>query len=179
MQLHEFLILVDEADNKIGLEDKLVAHQKGLLHRAFSVIVFNPAGQILLQQRALHKYHSCGLWTNACCSHPRDGEAILDAAHRRLQEEMRFDCPLQPVTVLHYTTPPLDTGLIENEMLHMVAGITDQTTFTPDPDEAMAWRWVSVAELQAEIAEHPEQFSFWFRLYLQRYDMQAIFAAQK
>ena len=177
MTTHESLILVDEADNPIGLEDKLIAHQKGLLHRAFSVIVFNPKGEILLQQRAMHKYHSRGLWTNACCSHQRDGEATLDAAHRRLVEEMRFDCPLRPVTVLHYTTPPLDTGLIENEMLHMVAGITDQTTFSPDPDEAMGWRWISLDALQREVATAPQSFSFWFQLYLQRYDMREILSS--
>lgn len=174
-EVFEKVILVDEADTKIGLEDKLIAHQKGLLHRAFSVIIFNPSGEILLHQRAMHKYHSCGLWTNACCSHPRDGEDMLDAAHRRLIEEMRFDCPVKPVTVLHYTTPPLDTGLIENEMLHLLAGVTSQTEFDPNQDEVMAWRWIAPDALQKEVKEAPHAFSYWFQIYLQRYDMREIF----
>jgi isopentenyl-diphosphate delta-isomerase len=88
---------------------------------------------------------------------------------------MNFDCPLQPVTVLHYQTPPLDTGLIENEMLHLIAGVTTEAEFSPDPSEAMDWRWISIADLQKEIAEQPENYSYWFRIYLQRFDMKAMF----
>jgi isopentenyl-diphosphate delta-isomerase len=171
----ERVILVDENDQPLGLMDKLQAHVEGVLHRAFSVIVFNPKGEILLQQRAMHKYHSRGLWTNACCSHPREGEDMLAACHRRLIEEMGFDCPLKPVTVLHYQTPPLDTGLIENEMLHLVAGVTEQAAFDPSPDEVMGWRWISAADLEKEIVANPENYSYWFRIYLQRFDMKAIF----
>lgn len=171
----EHVVLVDEQDNQLGLMGKLQAHVEGRLHRAFSVVIFNLKGEILLQQRAMGKYHSRGLWTNACCSHPRKGEDMLDAAHRRLAEEMNFDCPLKPVTVLHYWTPPLDTDLIENEMLHLIAGITAQAEFSPAPDEAMAWRWISVADLQKEIVADPESYSYWFRIYLQRFDMDAIF----
>ncbi len=171
----ENVVLVDEQDNQLGLMGKVQAHVEGRLHRAFSVVIFNLKGEILLQQRAMGKYHSRGLWTNACCSHPRHGEEMLDAAHRRLIEEMNFDCPLKFVTVLHYQTPPLDTGLIENEMLHLIAGITAQAEFSPAPDEVMGWRWVSIADLQKEIVADPESYSYWFRVYLQRFDMHAIF----
>jgi isopentenyl-diphosphate delta-isomerase len=171
----ERVILVDENDTPVGLMDKLDAHIQGALHRAFSVLIFNADGDILLQQRAMHKYHSQGLWTNACCSHPRKDEDMDAAIHRRLVEEMNFDCPLVKIDVLHYQTPPLDTGLIENEMLHLYAGQTDLTVFTPEPSEVMAWRWIKPADLFAEIASHPERYSFWFRVYLQRYDLQEMF----
>ncbi len=172
----EKVILVDEQDRQIGLADKLQAHEEGLLHRAFSVIVFNEHGDILLQQRALHKYHSAGLWTNACCSHPRDGEAVIDAAHRRLSEEMGFDCDLTPIDVLHYTTPPLDTGLIENEMLHLLAGLWTSQDIAFDPSEVNAVRWVSPDELKKAVDDAPESYSYWFKLYLQRFDMGEIFS---
>lgn len=171
----EDVILVDENDMPIGMANKLTAHELGQLHRAFSVIVFSPQGQILLQQRTMQKYHSRGVWTNVCCSHPRKDENILDAAHRRLVEEMGFDCELKPITVLHYSTPPLDTGLIENEMLHLLSGVTTQTEFTPNPNEAMAWRWITVESLKDEIQSNPEAFSYWFRIYMDRYDMKAMF----
>ena len=172
---HDQVILVDENDNQIGLMDKLAAHEQGALHRAFSVIVFNTKGEIFLQQRAMGKYHSRGLWTNTCCSHPRPEEVMEDACHRRLQEEMNFDCPLVYFTTLHYQTPPLDTGLIENEMLHLYIGKTDQEAFLPNADEVMGWRWISAQDLINEIEQHPEQFSFWFRLYLGRFDLKELF----
>lgn len=172
----EKVILVDEQDRQTGLADKLQAHETGLLHRAFSVIVFNDRGDILLQQRALHKYHSAGLWTNACCSHPRDGETVMAAAHRRLKEEMGFDCGLTPVDVLHYTTPPLDTGLIENEMLHLLAGLATPKDIAFDPSEVNAVRWISPSELEKAVAASPDQYSYWFKLYLQRFDMGAVFS---
>ncbi len=171
----EDVILVDENDRKIGLMNKLEAHVTGDLHRAFSIIVFNAQGDILLQQRAAHKYHSRELWTNSCCSHPRDGEDMNEAVHRRLIEEMNFDCPLQKITVLHYQTPPLDTGLIENEMLHLYAGRTDQTDFRPAPSEVMNWRWISSTDLAVEVDASPNAFSYWFRVYLRDYDMMAMF----
>ena len=172
---NEHVILVDRDDTPVGLMDKLEAHVQGAMHRAFSVIIFNPEGEILLQQRAMHKYHSQGLWTNACCSHPRHLEDMNDAVHRRLIEEMNFDCPLTKIDVLHYQTPPLDTGLIENEMLHLYAGRTDRPDFSPDPSEVMAWRWIAVKTLSAEVATNPDTFSYWFRLYLHKFDMAAMF----
>lgn len=175
----EKVILVDMDDRQIGLADKLQAHEEGLLHRAFSVLIFNDNGDILLQQRALHKYHSAGLWTNACCSHPRDGEGIMDAAHRRLQEEMGFDCDLTPITVLHYQTPPLDSGLIENEMLHLLVGRASQDSFAFDPSEVHAARWISPDGLKAEIAKDPDAYSYWFKLYLTRFDMRDLCAKTK
>jgi len=170
------VILVDEQDNQTGLMDKLEAHEQGALHRAFSIMIFNPQGDILLHQRAMDKYHSCGLWTNACCSHPRIDETMEQALHRRLIEEMNFDCPLFKAEVLHYQTPPLDTGLIENEMLHLYVGRTEQAEFQPNPEEVMAWRWISPAALLSEVKTQPEKFSFWFQLYLQKFDLQQLFA---
>lgn len=172
--LDDLVILVDKNDNQTGTETKLVAHQDGLLHRAFSVIVFNEKGEILLQQRANGKYHSASLWTNTCCSHPRPGENLLDAAHRRLKEEMGFDCPLEFVDTLHYETPPLETGLKENEILHLFTGRTDKAEFTPNESEVRAWRWISPEALKKEVSESPQDFSYWLRVYLKRYDFDAL-----
>jgi isopentenyl-diphosphate delta-isomerase len=174
----EKVILVDENDKMIGLADKLDAHRKGLLHRAFSVLLFDPQKNILLQQRAMTKYHSKGVWTNACCSHPRPNENIMPAAHRRLQDEMNFDCALHFVTTLHYQTPPLDTGLIENELLHLIVGQTTQRSFIPNPSEVMDWRWISLIDLKNEICQKPESFSYWFRLYLDKFDFDSLIPQQ-
>ena len=169
------LVIVNLRDEEISTLGKLEAHQQGVLHRAFSVIVFNPQGELLLQQRAMHKYHSRGLWTNTCCSHPLPGEEVEAACHRRLVEEMNFDCPLKKIAVLHYQTPPLDTGLIENEMLHLFVGTTEQQKFSPNPEEVMAWRWISIDDLKKEVEMRPEQFSFWFQLYLGRFDLKELY----
>jgi isopentenyl-diphosphate delta-isomerase len=177
--LHTQVILVDQNDNQTGTIDKLAAHEQGLLHRAFSVLIFNSSGEILLQQRAMHKYHSRGLWTNTVCSHPKIDEPVDLACHRRLLEEMNFDCTIQKTTVLHYQTPPLDTGLIENEMLHLFVGMTDQQDFNPNPEEVMAWRWISAKDLKTEVSQNPEEFSFWFRLYMDRFDLNELFALSK
>jgi isopentenyl-diphosphate delta-isomerase len=156
------VILVDEQDTPVGTMEKLEAHQKGLLHRAFSVFAFNGRGELLLQRRAPHKYHSAGLWTNTCCSHPSPGEETEAAAHRRLQEEMGFDCPLQHVGSLTYRTE-FDNGLTEHEFDHVFTG-----RFDGEPalnlDEADASRWISKHDLHAELSAHPEHFTYWFRL---------------
>ena len=163
-QSKEEIIYVDEYDREIGRGGKLEAHQKGFLHRAISIFVFNSQGELMLQKRSKTKYHSGSLWSNTCCSHPRPGEDITAAAHRRLQEEMGFDCELKHVHHLLYRIE-FQNGLIENEYDHMFIGESN-TTPTPNPDEAEDWKWASQDFLTKDMAAHPEQYSYWFRLSL-------------
>jgi isopentenyl-diphosphate delta-isomerase len=158
----EQVILVDEKDQEIGLMEKMEAHQKGMLHRAFSVFVFNSKQEILLQQRALSKYHSGGLWTNTCCSHPRSGESIVEAANRRMLEEMGFSCNLAPVFSFIYKAE-LDNELSEHELDHVLIGFSDEIG-TPNPDEVMDTKWVTLTDLELEVKENPENFTAWFRI---------------
>jgi isopentenyl-diphosphate delta-isomerase len=156
----EHVVLIDEADEEVGEGEKLEVHRAGALHRAFSVFAFNAAGELLLQRRALDKYHSGGLWTNSACGHPRPGEATVDAARRRLREEMGLDCDeLRPAGVLRYRAELVD--LVENELDHLfvteVSGEPD-----PDPDEVVEWRFVGVDELREWIAARREDFTAWF-----------------
>ncbi|NDD55500.1 isopentenyl-diphosphate Delta-isomerase, partial [bacterium] len=117
--MQEFVVLVDQNDQQIGVEEKLSAHRQGLLHRAFSIFLFNPEGRMLIHQRALHKYHSGGLWTNACCSHPRPGEEVADAAKRRLQEELGISCALEKQFSFIYKVHLVEDGLYEHEFDHV------------------------------------------------------------
>ena len=158
----EYVILVDEADRELGVMEKLEAHQKGLLHRAISVVVFNSKGEMLLQQRALTKYHSGGLWTNACCSHPRKGETNLEAAERRLVEEMGIKLELKEVGSFVYRAT-LDKNLVEHELDHVFSGVFDGDP-APDPSEAMAWKYVPIAELKSELKSKPELYTEWFKI---------------
>lgn len=157
----DLIVLVNENDEQIGSIGKLEAHQKGLLHRAFSIIVWNDQHEILIHQRAIGKYHSEGLWTNTCCSHPKVGETILEAAHRRLQEEMGFDCELQQKFHFIYQVE-LENQLIENELDHVLIGTFNQNP-SPNPEEVEDYRWISLEQLKNEIAEKPAQFTFWFK----------------
>lgn len=154
------VILVDTDDRPLGAASKTAAHASGQLHRAFSVIVYNSDGRILLQQRARSKYHSGGLWSNTCCSHPRPGEDTEAAAHRRLVEEMGFDCRLDPVHAFVYRAE-FDNGLVEHEYDHVFIGRSD-TEPRHDPDEVDAWRWIHPAELAREAANRPDRFTAWF-----------------
>ncbi len=163
----EEVILVDENDKEIGLMEKMEAHEKALLHRAFSVFVFNKKGELLLQQRALHKYHSGGLWTNTCCSHPRKGEQVIQSAHRRLMEEMGFDCELELKHKFIYKAP-FTNGLTEHELDYIFTGEYEVAP-NPNPDEVASFRWIEMAQLQKEIEEHPENFTVWFRIILDQY----------
>jgi isopentenyl-diphosphate Delta-isomerase len=156
------VILVDVNDVQVGVEDKLRAHREGKLHRAFSVFVVNAHGEMLLQRRALDKYHSGGLWSNTCCSHPRPGETTAAAAHRRLREEMGFDCTLSPLYRFVYRAE-LDGGMIEHECDTVLIGVHNDDP-APDPVEVSDWRWISPVDLAQELAEHPDRFTFWFRL---------------
>jgi len=158
----EKIILVDEKDKEIGFEEKLKAHQNGgKLHRAFSIFVFNSKGQFLLQKRAKGKYHSALLRTNTCCSHPRAGESLNDAAHRRLKEEMGFDCDLTEKFSFIYKID-FENGLSENEFDHVFFGKFDGEP-NPDPKEVVDWKWVSVAELKQDIKENPEKYTYWLK----------------
>ena len=158
----EFVILVDPQDRPRGLMEKQEAHVKGELHRAFSVFVFNKNGELLLQQRALHKYHSGGLWTNTCCSHPREGETILEAGHRRLQEEMGFDCELTHRFSFIYRAE-LDLGLTENELDHVMTGVWEGK-LKVNPDEVGGWKYMTLEAVKQDIEERPELYTAWFKI---------------
>lgn len=158
----EHVVLVDESDSELGTMEKMKAHRKGLLHRAFSAFVFNSKGELLLQQRALSKYHSAGLWTNTCCSHPRQGESVENAAERRLTEEMGMNCSLTTHFSFMYRVS-LDNDLIEHELDHVLVGQSDQIP-DPDPLEVAAWRYVSLDTIKDEIALDESQFTEWFKI---------------
>jgi isopentenyl-diphosphate delta-isomerase len=161
-----YISLVDKNDNITGSEEKLLAHQKGLLHRAFSIIVYNRNGEMLIHQRALHKYHSGGLWTNACCGHPNEGEAMEAAIHRRLEEEMGFDCPLDLKFKFHYHAK-FDNGLTENEMDHVYVGEFNND-FVFNPEEVADYKWVDVDFVQNDVENNPDNYTVWFREILQQ-----------
>lgn len=158
----EEVILVNNQDEAIGSMEKMEAHRQGLLHRAFSVFIFNPQGELMLQQRANHKYHSGGLWTNTCCSHPRHGETIEEAAHRRLMEEMGFDCPLE--WRFHFIYKALlDQDLTEHELDHVLTGVYDGPVDL-NPEEVMDVRFIGAQELKAELASAPGTYTEWFKI---------------
>jgi isopentenyl-diphosphate delta-isomerase len=160
----ELILLVDADDRIIGTGEKLETHRRGALHRAFSVIVWNSAGRLLLQKRAAGKYHSGGLWTNACCGHPRPKENVRTAACRRLREEMGFTCKLSPLGTITYRAE-LDGGMVEHELVHVFRGFYDGAV-TPDPAEAEDYRWLSLADVRADMTSGPERYSVWLREYL-------------
>lgn len=163
--LEEQVILVDEHDNPVGIGAKLPTHERGDLHRAFSVFLINPAGEMLLQQRAATKYHAGGLWANSACGHPRPGEETVAAARRRLKEEMGIGAELEPVFAFTYRAE-MDRGLIEHEIDHVMLGYTDELP-RPDPDEVADWRWMSPAAIRRELATAPDRYTPWFEPALQ------------
>jgi isopentenyl-diphosphate delta-isomerase len=160
----ELMVLVDDDDRVIGEGGKLEVHRRGALHRAHSVIVWDSAGRLLLQKRNARKYHSGGLWTNACCGHPRPGEDALAAAMRRLGEEMGFTCPLEPLGTIRYRAE-LDDGMIEHELVHIFRGVYDGPV-SPDPVETEGYQWASLEQVKADAAAMPLRFSAWFRQYV-------------
>jgi isopentenyl-diphosphate delta-isomerase len=163
-QSEDLLILVDENDRELGTLGKLSVHQKGLLHRAFSIFVFNSKDELLLQQRADGKYHSEGLWTNTCCSHPRHGEKISAAVHRRLKEEMGMQCDLKFEFNFIYKMP-FANGLTEHELDHVYFGRSDGLP-RPDKNEVKNWKYISLPKLKEEIAFNPHHFSGWLNICL-------------
>jgi len=158
------VILVDEFDTEIGQMEKLEAHQKGVLHRAFSVLIFNSKNELLLQQRAFGKYHSEGLWTNACCSHQAANETTFEAAARRLHEEMGMRCSFKEGFKFRYKTE-LENNLIENELDHVILGFSDENPIL-NPSEAQDFKWISMDNLLNDMHQHPEKYTVWFKLIL-------------
>ncbi len=158
----EKVILVDENDNQVGVMPKLEAHQKGLLHRAFSVFIFNSKYELLLQKRASSKYHSGGLWTNTCCSHPREGEEILDAANRRLIEEMGIETSLRKVYDFIYKAE-LDNDLTEHEFDHVLYGIYNEDPII-NKDEADDFKWIDMDSLNEDIKTNGNNYTIWFKI---------------
>ena len=164
----ERVILVDADDREVGTLEKLAAHERGgVRHRAFSVFIVDARGRWLLQRLAEGKYHFPGLWTNACCSHPRPGESTADAAHRRLREELGFDCPLTERFQFEYKAASEAEGLTEHELDHVFTG-THRGEIHPNPDEVGQVRWVELAELENEVKARPDTFTPWFKLALER-----------
>lgn len=161
---HDPVVLVDEEDVPVGTADKLDAHLRGLRHRAISALVHNSAGEFLLQRRAAAKYHSGGLWTNACCSHPLPGEPVADAAKRRLAEEMGVHCPLKPLFRFSYRAD-VPGGLIEDEVVHVFGGKHDGPV-VPDPNEVGEWKWIALDDLKSDMRARPEAYTVWFRHYV-------------
>ena len=158
--MEERVVLVDAGDREIGTEEKMEAHRRGLLHRAISVFVFRPDGSLLLQRRAWEKYHSGGLWTNTCCTHPRPGESVAAAARRRLREEMGFECELREVFDFTYRAE-LDGELIEHELDHVFFGVWDGTP-APNPDEVAEWRWDPPSRFPGAFRDEPQAYTAWF-----------------
>jgi isopentenyl-diphosphate delta-isomerase len=158
----EQVILVDEHDVLTGTMEKMAAHEKAVLHRAFSVFIFNAQGDMLLQQRAKEKYHSGGLWTNSCCSHPRPGEETLAAATRRLREELGFETPLEKIFDFVYKAD-FDNGLTEHEFDHVLVGYYDGE-INPDANEVSDYAYVSMQEVAASMQEEPGKYTAWFHI---------------
>jgi len=156
------VILVTENDEATGTMEKMEAHEKGILHRAFSVFIFNSRGELLLQRRALSKYHSGGLWTNTCCSHPTPGEDTLDSATKRLKEEMGFTAPLEKVFDFVYRAD-FSNGLTEHEFDHVFAG-EYESEIHANPEEVMDYSYKTVSDIRQLLSKHPEQFTPWFQL---------------
>lgn len=158
----EKVILVNELDEQIGLMPKLEAHEKAILHRAFSVFVLNDKSEIMLQQRAHQKYHSPLLWTNTCCSHQREGETNIQAGNRRLYEEMGFNTELKELFHFIYKAP-FDNGLTEHELDHVMIGY-----YNGEPeinkDEVEAWKWMKIDDIQNDMLENPKDYTVWFKI---------------
>ena len=165
--MEEQVILVNEKDEPIGLMGKMEAHEKGLLHRAFSVFIFNSKQEVLLQQRAACKYHSPNLWTNTCCSHPRAGETNQQAGERRLQEEMGLQVPLREVFSFIYKAP-FDNGLTEHEYDHVLVGYSDAQPQI-NPEEVASWKWLSLEAIKEDILQAPEQYTAWFKIIFEKF----------
>lgn len=165
--IEEQVILVNDKDEQIGLMPKQEAHEKAILHRAFSVFIFNDKNELMLQQRALTKYHSPGLWTNTCCSHQRDGESSLAAGKRRLEEEMGFVTDLKETTSFIYKAA-FDNGLTEHEFDHILVG-----NYNDEPvinmDEVASWKWMPISAIEKDIVERPDQYTAWFKIIFDKF----------
>ncbi|MCF6307874.1 MAG: isopentenyl-diphosphate Delta-isomerase [Flavobacteriaceae bacterium] len=163
----EQVILVNENDEQIGLMPKQEAHEKAVLHRAFSVFVFNDANELMLQQRAFDKYHSPGLWTNTCCSHQRDGESNIEAGKRRLKEEMGFVTELSETTSFIYKAP-FDNGLTEYEYDHILLGKYNETP-NFNIEEVASWKWMPLEKVKIDIKNNPQKYTAWFKIIFDKF----------
>jgi len=163
----ELVILVNQNDEQIGLMPKLEAHEKAVLHRAFSVFIFNDNNELMLQQRAKHKYHSPLLWTNTCCSHQRVGEANLEAGKRRLMEEMGFVTDLKETTSFIYKAP-FDNGLTEHELDHIMVGHYNEAP-TINREEVESWKWMPLEKVKVDMELQPEQYTEWFKIIFDKF----------
>jgi isopentenyl-diphosphate delta-isomerase len=163
----EKVILVNSNDEPIGLMPKMEAHEKALLHRAFSVFVINSNNELMLQQRALQKYHSPGLWSNTCCSHQRDGEENIEAGLRRLQEEMGFETPLEYLFNFIYKAP-FDNGLTEHELDHVMLGRYEGKP-SINPEEVASWKWMDIDLIHADLINNPADYTVWFAIIFDRF----------
>ncbi|WP_461452659.1 isopentenyl-diphosphate Delta-isomerase [Mucilaginibacter sp.] len=159
--MKESVMIVNAGGQTIGTMDKMEAHESGTLHRAFSVFIFNSKGQLLLQQRAIDKYHSGGLWTNTCCSHPRADETTVGAAHRRLHEEMGIDCELTELFQFTYRHE-FENGLIEHEYDHVFMGTSDELPMA-NPEEVANFKYIDIDLLIYELVNQPDQYTAWFK----------------
>jgi len=164
--MEDQIILVDKNDQVVGTAEKMAAHKEGLLHQAFSVLIFNSKGEMLLQKRAKSKYHCGGLWTNTCCSHPRPKETVHQAAKRRLSEEMGIDCDLKEVFSFQYKVT-FSNGLTENEYDHVLVGKSEAEP-RPDPKEVDECKWADVKTLKSDIKRNPEIYTYWFRILVEK-----------
>lgn len=155
------VVLVDENDRSLGVMDKLAAHQEGLLHRAFSIFIFNDRQELLLQQRAAHKYHGAGLWTNTCCSHPQWNEEVIESAVERLQWEMGMNCDLHFSHSFIYNTV-VENNLIEHEYDHVFVGYCTDNPLL-NPEEVQDYKWMDPSDIRKDILVHPEKYTYWFK----------------
>ncbi len=165
--IEEKVILVDTNDEPLGLMDKMAAHEQALLHRAFSVFVLNDKNEVMLQQRASHKYHSPLLWTNTCCSHQRAGESNIQAGKRRLEEEMGFKTDLKELFHFIYKAP-FDNGLTEHELDHVMIGYSNQEPKI-NPDEVESWKWMKIEDIKKYMEIHPEIYTIWFKIIFDKF----------
>lgn len=163
----EHVILVNKRDEQIGLMPKIEAHQKAILHRAFSVFVFNSSNELMLQQRAAHKYHSPLLWTNTCCSHQRNGESNIEAGTRRLLEEMGFVTELKETTSFIYKAS-FDNGLTEHELDHIMVGSFENSPII-NPEEVESWKWMSMEDVKSDINLNPSLYTEWFKIIFKKF----------
>ena len=165
--MDEMVILVDKNDNQLGLMEKIEAHKKAVLHRAFSVFILNENNELLLQKRALSKYHSPGLWTNTCCSHPRDGESVINAGIRRLSEEMGFETELNTLFSFIYKAE-FDNGLTEHEFDHVLLGRYNKNPLI-NKLEVSDWKWIDVELLKKDVVVSPYIYTVWFKIIFQQF----------
>jgi isopentenyl-diphosphate delta-isomerase len=169
----EYITLVNEKDEVVGKMEKMKVHIDGVLHRAFSIIIINDNNEMLIHKRNINKYHSGGLWTNACCSHPNYSENLSASIHRRLKEEMGFDCDLKEIFKFQYITEFGD-GLIENEYDHVFIGRYNSNNINPDEDEVEDYKWIKLETLINDIKENDDNYTYWFKIIMKEVEKRKI-----